>query len=139
MKRIMVMIFFILLAYPAVYAEVLSVDPSATPRPIRITVEGEEDAKLTATASAATITATTQPGISILKAIAVRHPAAGIKKMMEKNSMESEVMDAIIAKLADMEEDQKRQQVFNACMLAGMAVLAALIIFILIIRKKKKS
>ena len=140
MKRILITLLLAVLCVHAVIAEVLSADPSATPKPIRITVEGLADAPLTGTAnaSASTITATTQPGISILKGL-VRHPVAGIKKMVAKNSMESEVIDAIIVKLADMEEDQKRQQVFNACMMAGMVVLAALLIVVLINKKKKKN
>lgn len=138
MKRTAVLTCLVLFIAPAAFAEVLSVDPAATPKPIRITVEGLEDARVSATASPATITATTQPGINILKRV-FRHPVDGIKKMIKDNSMESEVIDAIIAKLADMEEDQKRQQALNAFMLAGMIVLLAALAAVLLIKRKKKK
>ena len=138
MVRLTVLTCFVLLAANAACAEVLSVDPSATPKPIRITVEGLEDARVSATASPATITATTQPGINILRRV-FRHPVDGIKKMIKDNSMESEVIDAIIAKLADMEEDQKRQQALNAFMLAGLLVLLAALITVILVKKKNKK
>lgn len=128
-----------MLLLPAAFAEVLSVDPEATPKPIKITVEGLPDSKPTSL--------TTQKDVffknELFKPAATQVPVAEIRKMAETKKMpdsqvtEGEIIDAIIMKLSDMEDELKRQKTVNNAMLGGLAVLLALAI-LLLLRKRKK-
>lgn len=113
-------------------AEVLSVDPEATPKPIKITVEGVPDAKPTSL--------TTQKDVffknELFKPAVTQVPVADIKKMADSNAMESEIIDAIITKLADIEEELGRQKIYNLRLTAGALVMLVLVLFLAFKRKK---
>jgi hypothetical protein len=57
--------------------------------------------------------------------------AATLKKMADSNAMEGEIIDAIINKLSDIEDEMKAQEVLNTALLAGMAVLLAAVVFLM--------
>jgi hypothetical protein len=132
MKRYAALLVMLLLAPCVLRAEVLSADPEATPKPIKITVEGLPDSKPTSL--------TTMKDVFFKNELFRPNTAnsvATIKKMADaKNAMESEIIDAIITKLADMEEAAKAQQVLNTALLAAVAVLFVLCVF-LMVRKRK--
>jgi hypothetical protein len=131
MKKYAVLFMLIFLAASALKAEVLSADPEATPKPIKITVEGLPDSKPTSL--------TTMKDVFFKNELFrpnTANSAATLKKMADSNAMESEIIDGIINKLADFEDEMKAQQVLNTALLAAIAVLLAAVIF-LIVRKRK--
>ena len=66
--------------------------------------------------------------------------AAELKAMAEKSAMENEIIDAMIAKLADLEVEVKSlQNSLIACSLVLLCSLLALAAHILITRKKSKG
>jgi hypothetical protein len=112
-------------------AEVLSVDPEATPKPIRITVEGLADAKPTSLTTIKDVFFKNE-----LFRSNTANSVAVIKKMADNNVMESEIIDAIITKLADVEVELKKQKILNMVLLAGMAVFFVVCVY-LMVRKRK--
>jgi hypothetical protein len=133
MKKIMFVLILAAVPFYTLLAEVLSVDPEATPKPIKITVEGLADAKPTSL--------TTQKDVFFKNSLfqpQPKNPAAEIKKMADSNAMESEIIDAIITKLADIEEEQRKQLMINTGIIAGLIALIVIGVF-LIIKKQKKN
>jgi len=131
MKKCAVLIALFFLTASALHAEVLSADPEATPKPIKITVEGIPDAKPTSLTTMKDVFFKNE----LFKSNTV-NSVAKIKKMADSNAMESEIIDAIITKLADIEDGLKAQEAMNTGLMAGMAVLFVICIF-LIVRKRK--
>jgi hypothetical protein len=133
MRKVMIAAAMLLMA-AYLRAEVLSVDPAATPKPMKVTVEGVEDATPTSL--------TTQKEVFFKNEFFMpntKNSVAAIKVLAsksQKNTMEAEVVDAIISKLADMEETLGVQQAVNTGLFGGLAVLLVAVMY-LIIRKKK--
>jgi hypothetical protein len=126
MKKYAVLFMLIFLAASALKAEVISADPEATPKPIKITVEGLPDAKPTSL--------TTMKDVFFKNELFrpnTANSAATLKKMADSNAMEGEIIDAIINKLSDIEDEMKAQEVLNTALLAGMAVLLAAVVFLM--------
>jgi hypothetical protein len=131
MRRYIFLAILIMLA-PGLKAEVLSVDPAATPKPIKVMVEGLPDAKPTSL--------TTQSEVffknELFKPNTINSVAAirVLANKNQKNTMEAEVVDAIIAKLADMEADARKQKIINIGLVCGMI---GLLIALAATRRKK--
>lgn len=132
MKKIIVVFMMLFLTAFTLKAEVLSVDPDATPKPIRITVEGLADVKSTSLTTLRDVFFKNE----LFRSNTVNSVAV-IKKLADSKAMESEVIDAIITKLADMEDEMKKQQMVNAGMLTGLAVLIVLAVAVITRRRKK--
>jgi hypothetical protein len=131
MKKYAVLFTLVFLAASALRAEVLSADPEATPKPIKITVEGLPDAKPTSL--------TTMKDVFFKNELFrpnTANSAATLKKMADGKAMESEIIDGIISKLSDIEDELKAQEVLNTGLLAAIAVLTVLAVY-LIVRKRK--
>jgi hypothetical protein len=116
----------------AAFCEVLSVDPEATPKPIKITVEGLPDSKPTSLTTMKDVFFKNE----LFKPVPTQVPVSDIKKMADGNVLESEIIDAIISKLSDVEVELGRQKVINLCLGSCIAVLAALLLVFLFRRKK---
>lgn len=131
MKKFAAIFIAVLLPAFILKAEVLSVDPEATPKPIRITVEGVADAKPTSL--------TTIKDVFFKNELFKPNTAnsvASIKKLADNNAMEGEIIDAIITKLSDIEEEMKTQRLVNTGLFAGLMALIVLAI-VMALRKRK--
>ncbi len=120
MRQYIAAVFFLFFSV-STWAEVLSVDPEATPKPLKVMVEGLPDAKPTSL--------TTQKEVffknELFKAN-TRNSVARIKTLADKNPLEGEVIDAIISKLSDMEDEAKRQKMTNiglVCVMIGLLII----------------
>jgi len=131
MKKLAVFIALVLLTASSLHAEVLSADPDATPKPIQITVEGIPDAKPTSLTTIKDVFFKNE----LFRSNTV-NSVAKIKKMADSNAMESEIIDAIITKLSDIEDGLKAQEKVNTALMAAVAVLFVTCVF-LIARKRK--
>lgn len=97
---------------------------------IRVVVEGEEDAV------AAKEAVKPAPTAAAAKADS-KYTVEKLRKLAEKSSLESEILDGIISKMIDLEDEQakmkKEQEIKNLALLAGIILVA----IAALVRRKK--
>ncbi len=125
-KKAIILLSCILLSYAAAVPAFCE-EPAQTPKPIRIMVEGLPDAKPTSLTTQKDVYFKNELYVAATKTAAT---AADIKVMAENHVTESEIMDAVISKLSDIEEELARQKILNTRMMAGSLILLVLVIFL---------
>jgi hypothetical protein len=107
----------------------VSVSRADNSKPIRVVVEGEEEAIATQKAAKAT-------PVTVIKTDS-KNTIEKLKKLAEKSTLEGDVLDGIISKMIDMEEQinqmKKEQDIKNLALLAAVLLLAV----IAMIKRKK--
>lgn len=107
---------------------------STEEKKIRVIVEGEEDVN---TETAKDILPTTQKGVYILKTKQqIEDDAKKLKEMAEPPKIEGEIIDAIISKIIDIENNQQKQM--KLIIVLSIIVLLLFIIVVLMVVKRKK-
>ena len=125
--RIKIFILFVLFLFSSIiflYSE---------EKKIRVIVEGEEDANTITTKD---IMPTTQKGVYILKSQKqIENDAKKLKEIAEHPKIEGEIIDAIISKIIDLENNQQKQMKF----ILGLSIIVLLlfIVIVLIVIKRK--
>lgn len=106
---------------------------SSEEKKIKVIVEGEEEAK---TETAKDILPTTQKGVYILKTTKqIENDTKKLKEMADNPKIESEIIDAIISKIIDIESNQQKQM--KIIMVLSLLVFLLFVIIILIVIKRK--
>jgi uncharacterized membrane protein YdfJ with MMPL/SSD domain len=105
----------------------------AEEKKIRVILEGEEDAN---TVTAKDIIQTTQKGVYILKTRQqMEAEAKKLREIAEHPKIEGEIIDAIISKIIDIENNQQKQMKI-ILVLSAIVLLLFLIVILMIVRKK---
>lgn len=94
------------------------------PAPMKVVVEGEEEARAAKEAPVVIIKHTPEKRIT----------AADLKALASKSELENEIMDAVISKVSDLEEEVKKQKLFDALVLGAYILLFGMVYFT---RRKK--
>lgn len=106
---------------------------SSEEKKIKVIVEGEEEAK---TETAKDILPTTQKGVYILKtAKQIENDTKKLKDMADNPKIESEIIDAIISKIIDIENNQQKHM--KIIMVLSLLVFLLFVIIVLIVIKRK--
>lgn len=106
---------------------------SSEEKKIRVIVEGEED---TNTETVKDIIPTTQKGVYILKIKQqIENDAKKLKEIAEHPKIEGEIIDAIISKIIDIENNQQKQIKF--IIVLSIVVLLLFILVVLLFIKRK--
>jgi hypothetical protein len=126
-------ILFLVFAAMVFFSSVLSA-ADLKPEPIRVQVEGEDEAKVVTVQAADVSGQAKDSPVIIFKRAGKSKSAAAIKDLAAKSDLENEVMDSLIAKISDMESEINTQRNYNIAALSAFILLFAALFFI----KRKK-
>ncbi len=105
----------------------------AEEKKIQVIVEGEEDAN---TITSKDIMPTTQKGVYILKTQKqIEDETKKLKEIAEHPKIEGEIIDALISKISDLENNQQKQMKFILFLSLIVALLFIIIILMVVKRK----
>lgn len=106
---------------------------SSEEKKIMVIVEGEEDIN---TITSKDILPTTQKGVYILKTKQkIEDEAKKLKEMADNPKIEGEIIDALISKIIDIENNQQKQMKF--ILVLSLIVLLMFIIILMMVIKRK--
>ena len=113
---------FVIAVLTCFYGVVFAADSKKAP--MRVVVEGEEEARMSKQT----------PVVIIKHAAEKRISAADLKALAGKSDLENEVMDSVISKMGDIEDEVKKQKLFNAITVLAFIMLFGAVYFT---RRKK--
>ncbi|MCE5299310.1 MAG: hypothetical protein LLG37_00340 [Spirochaetia bacterium] len=96
-------------------------------KPKMMVIVQSEEAAVTATAGPG-VTKVVQPQAVQQTVVSKMMTAEELKRLAEKSEMENEIVDAVIAKLIDLEEEIKKQKTYNIVFGASIFFLLLLVI-----------